>query len=263
MKTFRKPFALFTGNDILDAVCLVLILGVLANLLLNMTGGGYLMEGTVSFQKNAIALFLLISLPLLPGIPIQYARALRERESRKQEPAECPLDASPREYVFFWKGGPQEMIPSCIAFLERHFSRYYVFHRFHPPHLFYTYLAKSGAASLFALPWIKTGLVVFFVCCSMHLALPSLISPSTGRLIVLLVAISCWIPGLWLLCFHPYRKLWLQVLDQGGCVQIRLTCASPFRPMKRDALCLALEATVRAWQDPQLRPGLPAETISP
>jgi len=237
----RKPFAVFSGNRTLNAAFLVLILATAVYLLLHVKGIGGSPQGNKPFLRNVIALFLVISTLLIPGVLLQFARALQEREPRKQEPAECAMDPSPREFRFFWKGASQDLIPGCISFLEKHFSRYYFFHSFNAPHLSFTYLAKTGIVSLFALPWIKTGIVLFLLLCSCYLALPGFLPPVEGRLLVLAFSIFFWIPGLWALWFHPYQKIWIRLLERGGSVQITVICVSPFRVSKRNALCSALE----------------------
>ncbi len=257
MNPSGKAFALLTGNRLLDATLLLLILGASVHLLLDTAGAGGLSDQHTWGQTGLSVLFLLASLTLLPSILLQFRRALHERGTLKQEPAVCATDPSPCEYIFFCKGTPQDVIPSCIGFMETHLSRYAFLHSFSPPHLSHTYLGKRGAASLFSPPWIKIGLVLLLLISPAQAVLPHFLTPPLGRIVVWVLAVSFWIPGFCILWSRPYQKLWLQLLEQEGCVQIRLTCASPFRPSKRNTLCRALESAVRTRFTCRSSGGLP------
>lgn len=202
-------------------------------------------NATATPPTISLVLFALASIALFVDIVVHVSRALGEREPHKEAPEECAIDPAPLVYVFSFRGETQTIIQRSIVMLERHFSRYYFFHTFRPPYLCFAYQARTSAASLFALPWIKTGLLFLLLFCSIEGIFSNSRSPDQASILFLSMAVAFWLPGFLLLWGRPYRKLWVQLLDHEGRVQVRLTCASPFRLSKRATLCKAIEGSLR------------------
>jgi hypothetical protein len=244
MKTSRNPFALFSGKRTIDtAVFFLLALVSFCLIQHGTTSGGS--DAALSFlMRDLFLLFLLISLFLVSGTLLQFSDAARERDPRKQEPFECSIDSCPEERRFSWNGASADLIPWCIDYLDRNFSRYYVFHCFHTPHIYYYYLAKRGMASLFAPPWMKAGFLILFLSLCVWTGSGALPSATGAGILVLTLAVGFWIPGFLILFFRPYQKLWLCLIDQEGPVQVTLTCASPFRKTRRNELCESAESSL-------------------
>ncbi len=228
----------------MDVAILILIAIASFGLILYITRSGGTEESRFFFNRTLCVLFLLISLLLLPGIVGSFLRGLRENAPRKQEPADCGMDPSPGKHRFFWQGSPESLIPLCVDFIEKNFSRHYTFHSFHAPHLFHYYLAKKGSWSLYTPAWIKTGFLIFFLALCAHLFNGDFLSHSQGRLLILVLAVCFWIPGILVLILAPYQKFWLSLVSREGSVQVNATCVSPFRRAGKEALCSSLEPFV-------------------
>jgi hypothetical protein len=242
MKPSRNPFALFSGERTVDMAVFFLLVLVSFCLIRPGPASGGSAAGLSFLVRDLFLLFLLISLFLASGTLLQFLDAVRERDPRKQEPFECSIDSAPETKRFSWNGAPADLIPFAIDYLDRNFSRYYVFHCFHAPHIYYYYLAKRGMASLFAPPWIKTGFLILFLSLCAWTGSGNLPSAQGTGLLALTLAVGFWIPGFLILYFRPYQKLWLCLVDQERPAQVALTCVSPYRNMRRNTLCESAES---------------------
>jgi hypothetical protein len=260
MNTSRTLFALLSGKRTEDTAVFFLLALALFCLIYHGTTSGGSDAAAFFLRRNLFLLFLLLSLFLLPGTLLQFLDAARERDPRRQEPFECSIDPCPEEERLSWNGASADLIPYCIDYLDRNFSRYYVFHCLHSPHIYYYYLAKRGMASLFAPPWMKTGFLILFLSLSAWTGFGDFPSAAGAGILVLTLAVGFWIPGCLILLFRPYQKLWLCLVDQEVPIRMTLTCVSPFRKAKRNALCHSARSALQEASEkhvPQQTPGIP------
>jgi len=138
------------------------------------------------------------------------------------------------------------LVPHCVEFLETHYSKYYTFHAFHQPLLFYYFLAKRGTPSLYAPAWIRSGLLLFFLASGIHLAGGDILSPQQGRTLFLGLSLIFWLPGFLLIALNPYRKLWVGLIAQEGAVEITVTSVSPFPLSRKKSVCRTLPSALCA-----------------
>ncbi len=187
------------------------------------------------FQVYSKTFFLLISLTLFLNILIETRRAFREwAESRETPPLKKFGQLQQSRYRM--KGSPQPLIQHCVETLEKDYKRFYSFHKYQSPHMFYYYLAKKGSSSLFIRPWIKTGFFLFFLLCYAYTSKIIYFSMFWWTVIVPVIALSFWIPGLLIHLLIPYQKIWLCIGQEEGNLFFTLTCQSSSHKAKLEDL---------------------------
>jgi len=248
MSVHKSPLVIGPLTRVLNTSCLLLILATLLYLCLQTAG--VLRQSLPAYHRDVVVLFLLTAILVLLAVPGQFLRAARERQPQRQEPGACTMDSSPAEFRFSCPGLAHDLVPRWVAFLEFHFSHHVMFHSFDAPHLSFVYLAKTGTASLFAFPWIRTGAGVFLLTCCLHLSRPGWVPAPIGALLFLILIPGSCITGCWLVWFRPYQKLWLLLLEQTGAVQVTLIWGSPFPASKRGRLTRALEQVLEQQDVP-------------
>jgi len=243
MKMHEGRSTSFSIQKALDIVVLILIGATAVAFFIEIKTLQSPVEWKPLLDRITLALPLVISILLIPTILLQWIRSYRERGLRQEEPSLSLSSATTRQLRFLWKSGQKALIPSCIEFLEEHFTQFFSFHRFHNPYLFYYYFAKKGSMSLYAPSWIRMGLLIFFLSCYGSLAGFILLTPQEGVAMVLGILVCFWLPGILMLFFFPYQKLWLCWVEQGDSIQITVTIFSPFRRTRVEELSRSIEST--------------------
>ena len=203
-------------------ILLVISISALAFFLYHLIVSGPAMWAHPQMQRYSGGIFLLLATGLLINILLEVFEALKEWGISNETPPAF-LTGRMKQSRFRMTGSPRPLTQHCVEILQHHFPRFYGFHKFKSPHLFYYYLAQKGYYSLFARPWIKTGFLLFFLFYFLYLFQSELLPVWMQRAIIAFLALSFWIPGIIALFFSSYQKLWLCVGQEYGTLYLTLT----------------------------------------
>lgn len=233
----RREAWLRTLNDRLLLLFAVL---ALAFLVWNMAVHGIAVKEILGCQVWIERFLLLLCAVLVASAVLQAREAWREG-IRRQELPRAMDPASLEERSFRTEGPTQDLIQHCVRELDRHFRRLYAFHRYQPPHLVYFYYAKKGSFSLFGLPFMKTGCLLFFLTC--YVALSKGDSSAIQGWEGVLMGIGCFfvISGLMIRVAVSYRKTWLRIVEENNRVCLTLSHLGPSKDDWFEGFCRSLE----------------------
>jgi len=222
VNSHRKNLAR-TLSDLVLLASLLLALSLLA--------GKCFAPGATSASWNALkelssTVYLLLSLPLLANLTL-HVRDSIEDWSRWDERPPPPKDAPfLREYRLNSTCSIRSLTPLYVQILGEFFARFYAFHQSHPAYVTYYYFAKKGTASLFGLPWMKTGFLSLFLVYGLYCGKKDLYSQEICIILLVGVLLLFWLPGLWLSFMVPHQKIWLDLTEAEERLHLRILCLS-------------------------------------
>lgn len=185
------------------------------------------------FQQGASWLFLLLCVTLSFSLLLDAVNAWREGFSRKELP---PPREGPnvRERLFRTPESDPALVRHFVGQIDRHFRRFYAFHRYQAPYVVHYYYAKKGSLSLLSLPVVKTGFLLLFLffCTSVARGGPAGLPPAVPGIGCLLVLL-----GMLIRAAYPYRKLWLRIVREGNRVSLSVSCSGRSKARWFEAFC--------------------------
>jgi hypothetical protein len=184
---------------------------------------------------------LLLCAALFFSAVLQAREAWREGIRRK----ELPRDTDPgslEERAFRTEDPTQQLTQHCVRQLDRHFHRLYAFHQYQPPYLAYFYYAKKGSFSLFGLPCMKTGFLLFFLTCYAILSRGEPLAVQGCESALLGMGCLFVISGLLIPVAVSYRKIWLRIVAENNGTCLTLSHFGPSNNHWFEEFCRSLEA---------------------
>ncbi len=227
-------------NKAVELLLIFITIIALSFFLWNLITYGPALKDRQYFQVYSKTFFLLLSLGLFLNIILETRSAFREWATSRETP---PLDKSDQlqKSRYRMKGPPEILVQHCVETLEKDYKRFYSFHKYQSPYLFYYYLAKKGSFTLFIRPWIKTGFLLFFLLCYAYISKTLFFSMFWGSMIVTVLAAFFWIPGILIHLLIPYQKIWLCIGQEGGDLFFTFTCHSSSHKTKLKKLYKATD----------------------
>lgn len=243
----KSPSPAETGRRFLDScrawtdrALLLLAVAALAFFAWNLFRNGWAVRDDQDFRAWAEVLFLLLCVALGFSLVLEVGSAWREGLRRMELP---PRTGAPhaRQRSFRAAGPVRPLIGHCTAELDRHFRRFYAFHRYQAPFTAYFYYAKRGSLSLLSAPWMKTGLFLFFLIGAT--TVPRGASPVLRgwETVILEAGGFLVISGLFIRAAVPYRKVWVRIVELNDRACLTLSCSGRSRDPFFEAFSRSLE----------------------
>ena len=186
--------------------------------------------------------FLLLLCAFLFCSAVLHAREAWREGIRRQELPRATGPAFLEERAFRTEDPTHELTKHCVRQLDRHFHRLYAFHRYQPPYLAYFFYAKKGSFSLFGLPCMKTGFLLFFLTCYAILSRGEPLAVQGCESVLLGVGCLFVISGLVIRVAVSYRKIWLRIVAENNGVCLTLSHFGPSNDNWFEGFCRSLEA---------------------
>ncbi len=192
-----------------------------------------------AFRTLAAKMFLLLCAALAFSLPVDTVNILREGLKRNELPP-CRDDSPVRERIFRTAGPARPLFQACTEQFDRHFRRFYAFHRFQPPYVAYFYYAKKGLLSLLGLPCMKAGFLLLFL--AGYAALGRGENADLQGWPFLTSAAGCSLVGAGFLlrAMVSYRKVWLRVVEENNLFCLALSCTGRSKKRWFEAFCRPL-----------------------
>jgi len=223
-----------------NRVLLLVATITLAFFVWNMVLHGMAVREDSAFQAWTGRLFLLLWFVLAFSLLLEAWSACQEGLKRQELP---PIRgaSSVRERSFRTTGPGQPLIRYCAGQMDKHFRRFYAFHRYQAPYVAYFYYAKKGSLSLLGLPWMKSGFLLLFLIGYTSLARGGFSDLMGWESTILGAGCFSVIAGLLIRVAVPYRKVWLRIVEENNRICLTLSCCGRPRDRWFEAFCRSIE----------------------
>ena len=205
-----------------DRILLIVATATLGFFLWNTVQHGTGVADDHAFQAWSARFFFLLCIALAPSTILHARKAWREGLKRKELPRiqEFPFI---KERSFRTEGPAQALIQHCTGQLDRFFRRFYAFHRYQAPYVAYFYYAKKGSFSVFGLPWMRTGFLLFFLICAVSLSRRDSPPLQAWELTVLGLGCLLVMSGLLVRLTVSHQEVWLRIVEENNRVCLTLS----------------------------------------
>ncbi len=223
-----------------DRFLLVAAAVVLAFFIWNTFVHGLTARENPLFLAWAEGLLLVLCAAVVFSLLAEARHAWQEGLERQEPP---PSNGAPsvQERSFRSAGTAEALLRHCTRHLDKHFRRFYAFHRYQAPYVAYLYYAKKGSLSLLGIAWAKTGFLLLFLVGYTYMARGDFSEPLGWEKAILGAGCLLVLSGLLIRATVPYRKVWLRVVEENNRTCLTLSCRSRSRDRWFEALCESIE----------------------
>ncbi len=224
------------GNTILLLVAAVTLAFLVWHIILDGTAA----RESETFRAVANEILLLLCLALAFSLLLDAWNVWQEGLRRKELPPRRGT-SSVRERIFRTEGPARPLFRYCTEELDRHFRRFYAFHRFQAPYVAYLYYAKKGSLSLLGLPSMKTGFLLLFLVGHTTVARGGKGDLLGWESIMSAAGCSFVIAGFLICAVIPYHKVWLRIVEENNRICLTLSCYGRSKSRWFETFCRSIK----------------------